>query len=285
MTKNVLIFTDLDGTLLNFKTFDVAPILPFISKLKDAGIQIIPNSSKCHFEIKEIISKINLECPYITENGAAIYIPKNLFLKQPQGSTEQGKNWVLTLGIEKDIINQKIRQTSFKKYMKFILFLRNMTKLQKSYYTGLKPESLDRTDEREFSEPLIWMGSNTELDNFKKALNEEGLSIIHGARLLHLTGLNTKGEAMKILSDYYSEIDYFDNQEKNEIKVISCGGSKNDLSMLEISDYAVVIRLPDMRPIGLRRKNNVFNSRKIAPLGWQETLEEMDLIKEILKTN
>ena len=97
MTKNVLIFTDLDGTLLNFKTFDVAPILPFISKLKDAGIQIVPNSSKCHFEIKEIISKINLECPYITENGAAIYIPKNLFLKQPQGSTEQGRNWVLKL--------------------------------------------------------------------------------------------------------------------------------------------------------------------------------------------
>ena len=285
MTKNVLIFTDLDGTLLNFKTFDVAPILPFISKLKDAGIQIIPNSSKCHFEIKEIISKINLESPYITENGAAIYIPKNLFLKQPLGSTEQGKNWVLKLGIEKDIINQKIRQNSFKKYMKFILFLRNMTKLQKSYYTGLKPESLDRTDEREFSEPLIWMGSNFELDNFKKALNEEGLSIIHGARLLHLTGLNTKGEAMKILSDYYSEIDYFDNQETNEIKVISCGGSKNDLSMLEISDYAVVIRLPDMRPIDLKRKDNVFNSRKIAPLGWQETLEEMDLIKEILKTN
>ena len=285
MTKNVLIFTDLDGTLLNFKTFDVAPILPFISKLKDAGIQIIPNSSKCHFEIKEIISKINLLSPYITENGAAIYIPKNLFLKQPRGSTEQGKNWVLKLGIEKDIINQKIRQNSFKKYMKFILFLRNMTKLQKSYYTGLKPESLDRTDEREFSEPLIWMGSNTELDNFKKALNEEGLSIIHGARLLHLTGLNTKGEAMKILSDYYSEIDYFDNQETNEIKVISCGGSKNDLSMLEISDYAVVIRLPDMRPIDLKRKDNVFNSRKIAPLGWQETLEEMDLIKEILKTN
>ena len=285
MTKNVLIFTDLDGTLLNFKTFDVAPILPFISKLKDAGIQIIPNSSKCHFEIKEIISKINLQSPYITENGAAIYIPKNLFLKQPQGSTEQGRNWVLKLGIEKDIINQKIRQTNFRKYMKFILFLRNMTKLQKSYYTGLKPESLDRTDEREFSEPLIWMGSNTELDNFKKALNEEGLSIIHGARLLHLTGLNTKGEAMKILSDYYSEIDYFDNQETNEIKVISCGGSKNDLSMLEISDYAVVIRLPDMRPISLKRKDNVFNSRKIAPLGWQETLEEMDLIKEILKTN
>ena len=55
--------------------------------------------------------------------------------------------------------------------------------------------------------------------------------------------------------------------------------------MLEISDYAVVIRLPDMRPIDLKRKDNVFNSRKIAPLGWQETLEEMDLIKEILKTN
>ena len=40
-----------------------------------------------------------------------------------------------------------------------------------------------------------------------------------------------------------------------------------------------------MRNIDLKRKDKVFNSRKIAPLGWQETLEEMDLIKEILKTN
>ena len=53
--------------------------------------------------------------------------------------------------------------------------------------------------------------------------------------------------------------------------------------MLELADYAVVIRLPDKKNMALSRTNNISNSKNIAPGGWKEALEEIDLIKNILK--
>mgnify|MGYP003972070165 CR=1 FL=1 len=67
-----------------------------------------------------------------------------------------------------------------------------------------------------------------------------------------------------------------------DITTIACGDSENDLSMLEIADYAIVLRLPGRNPLKLKRKSNFFNSIKVAPDGWKETLLELDLIKKKL---
>jgi predicted mannosyl-3-phosphoglycerate phosphatase (HAD superfamily) len=77
-------------------------------------------------------------------------------------------------------------------------------------------------------------------------------------------------------------IEEYRRQNFNDIEVISCGDSSNDLSMLENSDYSVVIRLPDKKNMKLKKNNNVFNSTKIAPLGWQEEIEKIPVIKEML---
>ena len=37
-----------------------------------------------------------------------------------------------------------------------------------------------------------------------------------------------------------------------DITTIACGDSENDLSMLEIADYAVVLRLPGKNPLKLK---------------------------------
>ena len=281
MTKNILIVTDLDGTLLNFKNFEYKSILPFINTLNSKGAEIVISSSKCYKEIIHINNGLNLISPFIVENGSAIYFPKKTFSKKPKNSNIKDNYWQLTLGITIEEISKKIKNNIFKEYLKYVLFLKNMTKLQQSYYTGLKSDSLDFTLHREYSEPLIWMGTNQALENFKKALNEEGMNINTGARLLYLTGLSSKGDALVELLSELKNLKYFNNSE--EIISIACGDSRNDKSMLEISDYAVVIRLPDKKNIALRRTTNVFNSKKVAPIGWKETLEEIDIIKELLK--
>ncbi len=281
MAKNILIITDLDGTLLNFKNFEYKSILPFINTLTSKGVEIVLCSSKCYQEIIQINNGLNLISPFIVENGSAIYFPKKTFIKRPDNSTEKDNYWEIVLGTPRDEISKKIRSNTFKKYLKYVLFLKNMTKLQQAYYTGLKSDALDVTLERNFSEPLIWMGTNKELINFKKELNEESMDLNTGARLLHLTGLNTKGDALKELLQFLNILNYFNNSD--EIVTIACGDSENDISMMEISDYAVVVRLPDKKNITLKRTVNVFNSKNVAPIGWRESLEEIDIIREIIK--
>ena len=74
MAKNnsIIIFTDLDGTLLNRDTFKFDSIKDYIKKLHSKGIKIIPNSSKTEKEILEFNQELGLDLPYISENGSVI---------------------------------------------------------------------------------------------------------------------------------------------------------------------------------------------------------------------
>ena len=74
MKKNftVVIFTDLDGSLLHKDTFRFDNIKDYIKKLIDRGIVIIPNSSKTGKEIKKFNHELGIDLPYISENGSCI---------------------------------------------------------------------------------------------------------------------------------------------------------------------------------------------------------------------
>ena len=52
---SLIIFTDLDGSLLNRDNFKFDEIRDYIKSLIDEGIIIIPNTSKTEKEIEEFI--------------------------------------------------------------------------------------------------------------------------------------------------------------------------------------------------------------------------------------
>ena len=71
--SSILIFTDLDGTLLNRDTFKFESIKIFLNELKNKNIIIIPNSSKTEDEIIEFNNEANFKFPFISENGSIIH--------------------------------------------------------------------------------------------------------------------------------------------------------------------------------------------------------------------
>ena len=79
---SVVIFTDLDGTLLNRDTFKFDEIKDYIKNLINNGITIIPNTSKTNAELYNFIKELGINIPFIAENGSAIHglnlINKNL---------------------------------------------------------------------------------------------------------------------------------------------------------------------------------------------------------------
>ena len=125
------------------------------------------------------------------------------------------------------------------------------------------------------------MGTNSDLDEFANSLNEEGISINKGAKLLHLTGLTNKGDAMLELIKQLETAKYFNNEKENLITTIAIGDSFNDKPMLELADYALLIKVPNMKTPQLRKTDNVYHSEKIAPLGWKQTLQEIDIVKNL----
>ena len=52
---SLIIFTDLDGSLLHRDNFKFDEIKEYIKSLKDDGITIVPNTSKTEKEIKVVL--------------------------------------------------------------------------------------------------------------------------------------------------------------------------------------------------------------------------------------
>ena len=70
--QKILIFTDLDGSLLHRDTFKFDEIKDYIKQLLSKGIFIIPNTSKTEKEILDFNNELGSSLPYFCENGGAI---------------------------------------------------------------------------------------------------------------------------------------------------------------------------------------------------------------------
>ena len=90
----VLIFTDLDGSLLHRDTFKFDTIKEYLKQLISKGIFIIPNTSKTEKEILAFNNELGSDLPFICENGAVINgldllnsnLPKELILSKEKNN-------------------------------------------------------------------------------------------------------------------------------------------------------------------------------------------------------
>ena len=72
--RKILIFTDLDGSLLNRETFMFNEVKEFVKEFDKNDLIIIPNTSKTQIEIENFLQELGIFCPYISENGSSIHM-------------------------------------------------------------------------------------------------------------------------------------------------------------------------------------------------------------------
>ncbi len=69
MNTPVVIFTDLDGTLLDHHNYSFIPAIPCLEFIRKQNIPLIFTSSKTSIEIEELCTLTNLYHPYIAETN------------------------------------------------------------------------------------------------------------------------------------------------------------------------------------------------------------------------
>ena len=83
-----LIFTDLDGTLLDEKyRYEVSR--PAVQWLKSLNFPVIFCSSKTFAEQEFYRTALDISAPFIVENGNAVFIPQNYFTVPVKAQREQ----------------------------------------------------------------------------------------------------------------------------------------------------------------------------------------------------
>ena len=68
---DIMVFTDLDGSLMDHETYAFDEALPALEALAQGDIPVIVVSSKTRAEIIPLVSQLKLTGPIIAENGAS----------------------------------------------------------------------------------------------------------------------------------------------------------------------------------------------------------------------
>ena len=79
MHQKILIFTDLDGSLLDHHSYSYSAAGPLLEDLRTADVPVIPVTSKTRAELQVLRTELQNRHPFIVENGAAVFMPKACF--------------------------------------------------------------------------------------------------------------------------------------------------------------------------------------------------------------
>lgn len=261
----LLVFTDLDGTLLDHHTYSFTAALPSIAQCQQKHIPIIINTSKSFVEVDDIQAQLGLNDPFIVENGAAIYFPKQAQFAH-LGLPEVDNYWVKVLGQPRQQWINLLEQVK-PKWGQYFSHFAALSVAEVQALTGLNTTQATQAKQREFGEPVHWRGTAAQLDTFISELVELGASPIMGGRFLHVCGATNKGMAITWLTTALAE------HSSLPITTIGLGDGKNDIDMLETVDWAVQIKSPAYSFPPLQRQHNVIQTQGYGPAGWHEALQ------------
>ena len=269
--SNLLIFTDLDGTLLDYHTYSKDAALPALNKLQKLGIPLIIVSSKTRAEIEPMLDIPSMAQTFITENGSAVFFSQDLDLNLEHETTRIGQYNVVILGQPYERVLEGIVRAQRKSGIEVRGFS-SMTSQEISDITGLDIESARRAKMREFSEPFVYEGAPAKLTQFIGHLEMDGLTCTSGGRFFHVLGRCDKGAAVKKVADVYTR-----TYPEAGWKTVALGDSANDIPMLEAADCAVVISRHDGSALDYRPggHQDVIRPSRIGPAGWNEAVLQL----------
>ncbi|WP_312981382.1 mannosyl-3-phosphoglycerate phosphatase-related protein [Atlantibacter sp.] len=262
LTEPLLIVSDLDGCLIDSHTRHWAAALPMLDKLREQNIPVILCSSKTAAETIAIQNELGLQGEaFIAENGAVIHLNEEWddhpdYPRLINGDTHESIRKVL----------EELRQSQRYKFTTYD----DLDDHTIGEITGLPPKMIALAKLQEASQTLIWRDSDERLAAFSEDLNNLGLCMMEGGHFWHvLDQRGGKGSALTWLIDQYR------HREGVRPGTIAIGDSPNDVTMLDVADYAVVVQGYSKQPVVLKNDTpqRVYRTQAYGPAGWCEGLD------------
>lgn len=261
--QNPIVFTDLDGTLLDHYSYSFNAAREMLAYLKQAEIPLIIVTSKTKAEVLKLQERLGIRHPFIAENGAGIFIPSDSPLAAATPSKEE---WIrLVMG--KSYLEVRLFVTVMQERFPIRGFA-DLSKQEVIALTGLDEETARDAMQRDFTEPFL-IDDESLIPALTVEANKSGLDIVRGGRFHHIITLaQDKANAVRRLSLLYSEL-YGHHPD-----VIALGDSPNDFTMLQYADLPILIPRPNgsYAAISLPR---LIKAPYPGPKGWNAALKEL----------
>lgn len=260
MSRRLLLFTDLDGTLMHPVTYDYSAAVPVIRELARRGHWVIPTTSKTRKEVEAFVERVGPLGAFVVENGSAVFIPPTSPLYDRVELPREGKYRVRVLGTRHAEAREALRKIREEVGEDALKGLSEMDDEEVIRLTGLPREKIPAMRAREFSEPFVVLKPHLRPVIAARA-EARGFRILRGDRFDHIIGIRAgKGEAVRCLVETFSRV-------FPEVTWITAGlgNAPNDLSLLEAVDFPVVI---GTHPLLVER--GFPRVETLPPEGWVE---------------
>ncbi len=262
-----IVFTDLDGTLLNSESYRYEAALPTLERLKQSGIPVIPVTSKTRQEVETLRAKIGLQDPFVVENGSAVFLPRHHPLFQRPAGEDVEDYRVLQLGCNYVTARAGLKAIA-QSIGRPLKGFGDWSVDQIVQLTGLSHHGAKQAKAREFTEPFM-TPKNVTSEALRDAVEDMGFKVVIGDRFSHLIGGEAgKGIAVRCLVELYQA----QQGTEDPVTTIGLGNSPNDLDMLEHVDYPII--LPGLTGPHPRLADRSWTiAPGPAPEGWKLAVE------------
>ena len=260
-----VLFTDLDGTLLDADTYEPGPSLRALVRCGERGIEVVFVSSKTRAEMEAIRQDLGNDAPFIYENGGGILISADRWPAVPD-AVRGADYWAIRLGTPFPVLTRALREAA-REVNARVLGFDEMSDEEVAEATGLTVEKAGLARAREFDLPFIVMEEGeVALVGLREAVGVRGLQITRGGRFHHIMGGIDKGGAVERLRALYTDL-------QPGIIFAAVGDAALDRPMLEVVDRPFLVRQPD----GSVDADAVFDGVHITdgsgPEGFEEAVD------------
>jgi mannosyl-3-phosphoglycerate phosphatase len=257
-----IVFTDLDGTLLDRDTYAWEPARPALERLRAGDIPCIFVTSKTRAEVEYWRHTIGNTHPFIVENGAALVVPRDYFPAPLPGSVLRDGaatiEWGTAYAVLIDALKSAAAQTTCR-----VRGFSEMSVAEVASACALPEQQAHLATMREYDEPFIVLDP-ARAAALRAAIEARGFHWTSGGRFEHITGENDKGRAARTLLDLY-------RRTYGDIVSVGLGDSLNDIPLLQSVTIPVVMPSPQMAEM-MRLVPGAAVADGPGPEGWNRAV-------------
>lgn len=263
----IIIFTDLDGTLLDAETYSYQPASDALKAIAALHIPLVIISSKTRSEIETVRRDLNNNHPFVSENGGGLFVPEGYFPFPISYTRRTAEYLIIDIGVPytrlTGVLDRIIREHSLP-----IRGFHSLSVGDVSGLAGLSVTSASRAKKREYDEPFLFDGDRAQWKRLEEMVTAGGLALTRGGRFHHVSGPHDKGTAAEILLDCY-------RRRYPGALAVGLGDAANDASFMKLVDRPVLVRRPDGTYEAEIDIPGLSYTSRPGPAGWGEIVLEL----------
>jgi mannosyl-3-phosphoglycerate phosphatase len=265
-----VLFTDLDGALLDGRSSSREAAAPALRALRAHGIPLILVSGKTRAEIEPLRRRLQHTDPFIVENGAAVFVPQRLFSFPLERVRAKSYYEVIELGMPYHMLRDVLKQIEDAVETPLRGF-GDLSVAEIKEVTGLSIADAALAGMREYDEPFLLEAPQPLVEEVCRQIARRGLRCRKAGRLFHLSGDHDKGEAAELLMRCYRREQRLHSQTQ-AVESIGIGNSIVDVPLLAAMDHPILVQKRDGSFDTGVLLPGLLRARGIGPTGWNDTV-------------